>query len=185
MCRAHKLSKLSPRARKVARSQGILTEAQFMNIKPSSEYHRKWRLRNPEYHYVLSLEQKKEKYKKENERLKTDIQFKLSRSLRRRLRDAIKRNSLYKKHQNPKAGSFVGDLGCTVAELKIHIESKFQEGMSWGNWGHRGKVWHIDHIIPLVSVDLTDREQFLKVSHYTNLQPLWAHENQVKGIKPP
>jgi len=28
--------------------------------------------------------------------------------------------------------------------------------------------------------DLTDREQFLKACHYTNLQPLWATDNIVK-----
>jgi hypothetical protein len=47
--------------------------------------------------------------------------------------------------------------------------------MSWDNWGTHG--WHIDHIIPLSSFDLTDREQFLKACHYTNLQPLWAADN--------
>jgi hypothetical protein len=53
--------------------------------------------------------------------------------------------------------------------------------MSWGNYGFRG--WHIDHIIPLASFDLTDREQFLKACHHTNLQPMWAKENLSKGSK--
>ena len=41
--------------------------------------------------------------------------------------------------------------------------------MTWGNYG---KFWEIDHILPLASFDLTDREQFLRSIHWTNLQPL-------------
>jgi hypothetical protein len=51
--------------------------------------------------------------------------------------------------------------------------------MSWNNWGK----WHLDHIIPLASVDLTVRENVLKVCHYTNIQPLWAEDNIRKGCK--
>jgi hypothetical protein len=53
--------------------------------------------------------------------------------------------------------------------------------MSWDNYGK----WHLDHIIPLSSFDLTNREQFLKAAHYTNYQPLWAHENFMKRAKLP
>jgi hypothetical protein len=69
-----------------------------------------------------------------------------------------------------KAGSAVRDLGCTIPELMVYLEARFQEGMSWENYG----AWHLDHIKPLVLFDLTDREQFLQAAHYTNLQPLWA-----------
>lgn len=108
-----------------------------------------------------------------NNRLKTDIQFKLSKRLRERLRKALNGN-----HKN---GSAVKDLGCSIDELKIYLESKFQLGMTWDNWGFEG--WHIDHIKPLASFDLTDREQFLIACHYTNLQPLWAKDNMAKSDK--
>jgi len=78
-------------------------------------------------------------------------------------------------------GSAVNDLGCTIDELKARLESPFQPGMTWDNWGLYG--WHIDHIIPLASFNLEDREQFLKVNHYTNLQPLWCDDNWEKGCK--
>jgi hypothetical protein len=93
----------------------------------------------------------------------------MTKNLRKRLNFAIKNNQ--------KSGSAVKDLGCTVQELKIYLESKFTEGMSWDNYGK----WHIDHIIPLNSFDLSDLEQLKKACHYTNLQPLWAEANLAKS----
>jgi len=106
-------------------------------------------------------------------RRERDINYKLANNLRYRLNKAIKGNY--------KSGSAVKDLGCSIEEFKQYIESLFQPGMFWDNWSRDG--WHIDHIVPLSSFDLTDREQFLKACHYTNLQPLWANENQRKGSK--
>lgn len=59
----------------------------------------------------------------------------------------------------------------------MYIESKFKEGMSWENHGK----WHIDHIKPLGNAK-TEKE-LKKLFHYTNVQPLWAKENQKKGNK--
>ena len=132
------------------------------NANSLSEYHKKYYKDNAD-----SI------HSKINQRKKTDINFKLACSLRTRLGKAIKRG--------PKRGSAIKDLGCTIPELKQYIESKFQEGMTWENHSFSG--WHIDHVIPLASFDLTDRDQFLKACHYTNLQPLWAEDNLKKGNK--
>ena len=80
-----------------------------------------------------------------------------------------------------KKGSHIKDLGCTLDQLKKHLESQFKPGMTWDN--HTLNGWHIDHIKPLSSFDLSDREQFLQAVHYTNLQPLWALENLTKRAK--
>lgn len=70
-------------------------------------------------------------------------------------------------------------LGCTISELHIHLEKQFIGGMSWEIQGE----WHIDHIKPCVSFDLTDPEEQKKCFHYTNLQPLWAFDNLSKGAR--
>jgi hypothetical protein len=108
-----------------------------------------------------------------NNRRKTNIPYKLSCNLRSRLNSAI--------NNNYKSGSAVRDLGCTIEELKKYLESKFQPEMSWDNWTTDG--WHIDHIKPLASFDLTDKNQLLEACHYTNLQPLWATDNITKSDK--
>jgi hypothetical protein len=102
-------------------------------------------------------------------RRRHDVQFYLACKLRSRLYGALKNNR--------KVGSAVRDLGCTIPELVTHLENQFTKGMSWKN---RGK-WHVDHIIPISSFDLTDRQQFLKACNWKNLQPLWAIDNLKKG----
>jgi len=112
-------------------------------------------------------------------RMQEDTNYKLRYTLRGRISSAIKNRS--------KVGSAIVSLGCSIPELKGHLEGLFyhhpktKEKMSWDNYGYYG--WHIDHIIPLVSFDLENREEFLRACHYTNLQPLWAKENFSKGAK--
>ncbi len=113
--------------------------------------------------------------KRRAERLKSDLNYRLSIQLRVRLCVALKIGS--------KSGSAVRDLGCTIPEFVTRITSLFKPNMSWANWGRGSGKWHLDHIRPLASYDLTDREQFLEACHYTNLQPLWEHENHSKGAK--
>lgn len=109
----------------------------------------------------------------EGRKYKEDELFKIKKRLRGRVRDALKNNQ--------KSGSAIQDLGCSVEDFKVYLESKFESGMSWENYAPKG--WHIDHIKPLSSFDLTDRKQFLEACHYTNLQPLWWYDNLSKGNK--
>jgi len=131
-----------------------------------NQYHKNYRKENK-----VKLSEKNRK--REKEKIKNDINYKLKSLLRHRLYLALKGNF--------KSGSAVRDLGCTIPVLKTYLESKFQSGMSWDNWTADG--WHIDHIKPLSSFDLTDRNQLLEACNYTNLQPLWAKDNLSKGAK--
>ena len=72
-------------------------------------------------------------------------------------------------------------IGLNSSELFDYLESKFQPGMTWENYGLRG--WHVDHIIPLASANSLD--EIIPLLHYTNLQPLWADDNIRKGAKMP
>ena len=75
--------------------------------------------------------------------------------------------------------SFQEYVGCSPKELVAYLEEQFLEGMDWTNHGVHG--WHIDHIQPCASFDLTDPEQQRQCFHYTNLQPLWAEDNLRKS----
>jgi len=117
-----------------------------------------WKAKNKEHVRAYNREQSR-----------TNLDRRLRTILRTRLNSAIKRNY--------KSGSAVRDLGCTIEFFKEHIAKQFKNGMTWENWG---KVWHIDHIEPLCSFDLEDREQFLAAVHYTNMQPLLIKDNLAK-----
>lgn len=136
-------------------------------------YRQQGHIKEQEKEYRTRPQVKEKRNKRKRERKLIDINYKIRENLRKRLHMAIKFNF--------KAGSAINDLGCTVEEFKIYIESKWLNGMNWQNWSQVG--WHLDHIIPLSLFDLTDREQFLKACHYTNYQLLWAKDNLSKNNK--
>jgi hypothetical protein len=70
-------------------------------------------------------------------------------------------------------------LGYSLEDLMNHIESKFQDGMSWSNHGS----WHIDHIKPVCSFSFSSKysPEFKKCWSLDNLRPLWAIDNLKKS----
>ncbi len=82
-----------------------------------------------------------------------------------------------------KAAKSIKLLGCSIRKARKHIESQFQKGMSWENFGTHG--WHIDHIVPCYAFDLRIKKNQYKCFHYTNLRPLWASDNIRKGATVP
>ena len=111
--------------------------------------------------------------KYEKNRKLVDAEFKLLKTLRSRLGNAINRQN------SSKSNTTIELLGCSVSFLKGYLEAKFKEGMTWENHGE----WHIVHIKPCSSFNLLDEEEQKKCFHYTNLQPLWAADNLSKGCK--
>lgn len=114
----------------------------------------------------MENERRRERYKKNPE-------YRILNLLRTSLRQAVKAQGLRKRN------TVLILCGCTLEDLKTHIESQFQPGMTWENHSKYG--WHIDHIRPCASFDLSDQEQQKQCFHYTNLQPLWWKENLSKN----
>ena len=110
-------------------------------------------------------------YKKR--RMATDISFRIRANLSKRLYYALGRNYV-------KSASTIQLLGCNVKFLKSYLESKFLPTMTWDNYG---TLWHIDHIIPCASFDLSDSKQQNRCFHYSNLQPLFALTTIINGVE--
>jgi len=88
------------------------------------------------------------------------------------------RSRIYSALKQEKTCSTIEYLGCSIQELKTYLESKFEEGMNWDN---HGTEWHVDHIVPIRYESPDDIATTVQRLHYTNLQPLWASENYIKG----
>ena len=151
----------------------------FKDPEKQREYCRKYYQKNKEQ----ILEQQKEyqqnnkekvaghKRKYDIKRAENDPFFRIIKNYRRRIWDVYKHNI--------RSNTTLELLGCSPEELAQHLEKQFQPGMTHDNYGE----WHIDHIRPIASFDLSDPEQEQECWHYTNLQPLWAKDNLSKGDK--
>jgi len=105
---------------------------------------------------------------------KKNLFFKILTNLRTRINQALNRNS--------KKGYTLELLGCSIKQLKEHLQKQFKKGMTWKNWGIRKGNWHIDHIRPCRSFNLQKKSEQKKCFNWQNLQPLWLEENHKKKI---
>jgi len=115
-----------------------------------NEYHRKW---------------------KQNIR-NIDVNYKIKENTSRRIRYEL--NTLLKGKKTKRTTEYIG---CTIEELKVHIEQQFKNGMNWENYG---SYWHIDHIIPCSAWNLSIEEDNMLCWNFRNLQPLESSLNQSK-----
>lgn len=146
------------------------------NKEELKKYFKDYREKNKE----LIKERRKRYYQNNKERVnkKTLEQknknpnIKIAHSLRNRMIKALNGTS--------KSASTQKLLGCSFDEFRTYLETKFYGEMSWENYG---SYWHIDHVVPCASFDLTLKEEQEKCFHFSNMQPLTAEENLSKGKK--
>lgn len=112
---------------------------------------------------------------RQSKRMANDQNFKIRSTAAQRIRQAIKRQNGKKSSKTMKL------IGCTIQFLISYLESKWLPGMSWSNYGNNSLDWHIDHIIPCASFDLTNPEEQKICFHYSNMQPLWKTDNETKN----
>lgn len=124
--------------------------------------------------YRISEICKKNRNKWYKNKINNDIQFKIRQNLKGRIWDTLKKKGLIKSNTTEYL------VGCDIKYLIDYLEKKFDNNMNWDNYG---SYWHLDHIIPCNSWDLTDYKQQLACYNYKNLQPLEGSENMSKSDK--
>ena len=161
------------------------------NSQKAKEDSAKWRKENPEKSkessakwYAENTERAKQndiKWKSKNVEKVREYHRKSKRKPENKLRTAV--SKAFKRIRQNKPTDTIALLGCTWEEAKAHIESLFQEGMTWENHGKGEGKWHIDHIRPVASFSGASEEELKQMNHISNLQPLWAIDNIKKGDK--
>jgi hypothetical protein len=105
-----------------------------------------------------------------------DAEFRMVKTLRLRLRQSLRKDS------GARSSALIL-LGMELKEFRIYIQGQFQPGMSWKNWGFGGSKWHLDHVQPIATFDLSSPEQVRQCFHWSNHQPLWQKDNFAKGAR--
>jgi len=134
-------------------------------------YRKNHRKERKEYYIKNKIKQLLQQNKRDNFKRKYNILYRITCNLRSRVWHVLKNHK--------KVNKTIKLLGCSVKQLKLHLEKHFKPGMSWNNYGK----WHIDHIKPCAKFNLSVISEQRLCFHYTNLQPLWAEENLRKGSK--
>ena len=133
---------------------------------------KRWQVVKKRLEEDKEFKEEKAKQRREAEKVKrkTDPEWKLKQNVSRRIRELLQ----------TKSKSSVKYLGCTIPELRTHLEKQFNEQMNLEN---QGLYWHIDHIIPCAAFDLSNEFEINACFNYRNLQPLEAKENIFKKDK--
>ena len=162
---------------KILKKQKIASKIYYSNNKEKIyEYQKNYYKKNREKRLLQC-----KKYRDNNkEKIKAHDIWRRNNNINRKLALLLRRRTLLALKNNSKSKNTMSLLGIENIEfLWKHLESTFKSGMTRENHG----LWHIDHIRPCSSFDLSKPEEQVKCFHYTNLQALWAHENLSKKDK--
>lgn len=138
-----------------------------LNKDKTSKRIKSWTLKNIKRIKEQRNNRKIQRSQQDKLRRKVDINFKLTHNLRVRILHAL--------NGETKSTSTLKLIGCSLEELKKHLEKQFQPGMTWKN--HTIDGWHIDHIKQCILFDLSKKSEQEKCFNYKNLRPLWAIDN--------
>lgn len=71
-------------------------------------------------------------------------------------------------------------LGTSIDKVKLWLEYNFQDDMCWENYG---KVWQIDHTLPINMFNLEEHTDIFVCFNWKNLMPLKKEVNRKKHDK--
>lgn len=114
-----------------------------------------------------------EKIREKNKRMSKLPQRIIRSRLQGRIRGALKSNNLRKNNKT------IQYIGCDISYLKKWLEFQFTDGINWNNM----RMWHIDHVTPCISFDLTNEKEQYICFNWQNLRPCLAAENLEKNDK--
>ena len=138
--------------------------AEYRKLHPDrvKAWQQRYRDRNPETFRRSQRDYKRKRYA-------SDPDYRLLCQLKSRLSKVVGRGSA--------VTAAVRMCGCSMNELRNHIERMFEPGMSW----EKRSEWHIDHTFPLCAIDPTDPVQVRAANNWRNLRPMWAADNWKKN----
>jgi sulfur relay (sulfurtransferase) complex TusBCD TusD component (DsrE family) len=112
-----------------------------------------------------------DKIRAKNKRQAKNINRRIRNSLNKRIMSALKKSS------QKKIKKTMAYTGCDIQFLKMWFEYLFTDEMTWENYG----LWHIDHVLPCSSFDLTMTEAIQECFNWKNLRPCWGADNLEKS----
>jgi hypothetical protein len=107
-------------------------------------------------------------------KMKIDPGFKMERLMRARMYDAFINQNLKKPSKSRRY------LGCTSKFFKDWIEFQLYGIMRLDNYG---EIWHLDHVKPCASFDLSKESDIKECFSWKNIRPCLASENYSKKDK--
>lgn len=123
---------------------------------------------------IKDLENRDRRNSRYRARYKSDVEFRLTRAIRMQMFRVTKAIGYRKENKT------FSILDYTPAQLKIHLESKWQAGMSWDNYGHGLGKWVIDHVVPIKAFFRYGIVKHKIINDIDNLVPMWYSENASK-----
>lgn len=142
------------------------------------EYREKINAKVREYRKRPHVMEQRREYRRAYQlaRYHSDVRFRLRTRMSAGCRAGLRKRGGLKAGQK-----FFATVPYTVDELRAHLESQFQPGMTWDNMGDNG--WEIDHIIPDAAFNYSSTTDldYRRCWALSNLQPLWWRENRIKS----
>ncbi len=109
------------------------------------------------------------------DRFANDLQYRIAFICRSRVKTALRDRKVRKKSKTTEL------IGCSFDFFRGWIESQFEAGMNWQNYGNKPGQWEVDHAVPIAGFRLEIESELRQAFHYSNCRPMWSVANRAKN----